>query len=206
MWTVCKPELCIANISTCSTLLRVLFSEVNSLPLAPVCFIPLVPRLFHNPKACSRLSNLIFNITALLYLLALLPHLPCSRMVLLTLAGGNQSPGLQGFLSPMCQLLFTQACGLRIDHRIHNPLPLCWKISLGQLLFHSWLISSWLSEIDVEECESESKMDAHTSLRTDYLYPCVNQTLWAPFKPIDVNYVSGSFKEGDVFGISTPQF
>lgn len=93
-------------------------------------------------------------------------------MVLLTLAGGNQGPGLRGFLSPMCQLLFTQACGLRIDHRIQNPLPpaLARKISLGQLLFHSWLISSWLSEIDVEECESESKMDAHISLKSDYLY------------------------------------
>lgn len=64
--------------------------------------------------------------------------------------------------------------GLRTEDRSQDSESaapaLARKISLGQLLFHSWLISSWLSEIDVEECESESKMDAHISLKSDYLY------------------------------------
>lgn len=41
--------------------------------------------------------------------------------------GGRQSePKATGIPSPIRQLLVTQACGLRIDRRIHNPQALRW--------------------------------------------------------------------------------
>lgn len=74
----------------------------------------------HFPLAARRgPSTLIFKIAALSGISShyyLLDY--AVGLLLLILAGGNLSPRRWGFLSPMCQLMFTQARGLRMDHRI----------------------------------------------------------------------------------------
>ena len=81
----------------------------------------------------------IYDDCSFWHLLALLSPLLCTGVVLLILARGNLALRQWGFLSPMCQLMFTEAWGWITG--FHNPLPVQWSKGKKIILFVSTVVS-----------------------------------------------------------------